>query len=247
MVLANFLKFRSICSWGSVFAHVVLPFCVGLAGCRDEKDPQSIHKAAHVGDSEAVSKFIAGDVDVNERDHKGLSILHLGSRRGHKEIVLQALDAGAKIDARGDNANRTALHLAARNGHSDIVKLLLERGADANAKDIRGLTPLHLANEGGVEVAAALLDKGADPNAENESGETPLHWAAYSKRAEAHDVFKLLLDRGAIVKVDAELDPAIFEPAGTPDLAELLDAVTDKEDENARKNPPRRWVEHQDQ
>ena len=82
----------------------------------------------------------------------------------------------------------TALHIAVQGDHLRVTKLLLFCQADVNAKDNRGLTPLHLAMGG--EVAAVLLASGADVNARDERGGTPLYAAAFRGQ---YDVAVLLL------------------------------------------------------
>ena len=57
---------------------------------------------------------------------------------------------------------------------------LLAAGADPNARDLRGITPLHraVAHKRFLSSAQRLLVNGADPNVRtNVHGTTPLHWA----------------------------------------------------------------------
>ena len=72
------------------------------------------------------------------------------------------------------------LHQAARfTTNPTIVQLLLEAGADANARNDRGLTPLHEgATNSNPVFTAHLLAAGADPNGLDNEGYTPLHYAA---------------------------------------------------------------------
>ena len=64
------------------------------------------------------------------------------------------------------------------NSHIEFVKLLIANNAELNAKDLRGLTPLHRAAVLGLkEIAALLITEGADVNAKDRNGETPLDWA----------------------------------------------------------------------
>ncbi len=72
------------------------------------------------------------------------------------------------------------LHQAARlTTNPTIIQLLLEAGADANARNDRGLTPLHEgATTSNPVVTAHLLAAGADPNGLDNEGYTPLHFAA---------------------------------------------------------------------
>ena len=55
------------------------------------------------------------------------------------------------------------------------LKLLLEAGGDINAKDARGLTPLHeAARWGWNDVVQFLVTRGADLNVKDNRGNTPV-------------------------------------------------------------------------
>jgi ankyrin repeat protein len=75
-----------------------------------------------------------------------------------------------------------SIHVATSAGHIEAVKHHLAAGTDVNAKDYKGMTPLHKAAwNGHTEVAELLIAKGADVNAKCESGiskgQTPLDQA----------------------------------------------------------------------
>jgi len=53
--------------------------------------------------------------------------------------------------------------------------------ADANARDIRGRTPLHYAVKADDKVVVELIKAGADVNARDGDGRTPLHWAVVAR------------------------------------------------------------------
>ena len=61
------------------------------------------------------------------------------AKRGTTEEVRRLLDAGADVNARGDDGV-TALHEAAYYGPADVVQLLIDHGADVNARVVKGLT-----------------------------------------------------------------------------------------------------------
>lgn len=85
---------------------------------------------------------------------------------GKTDMVRFLLEKGADVDEMGiyhpydrrcEERVGSALHQAARNGHQDIVALLLGEGADVNLKDLRGRTPLALAEAEGNDAVKSLL------------------------------------------------------------------------------------------
>ena len=85
---------------------------------------------------------------------------------GKTDMVRFLLAKGADVDEMGiyhpydrrcEERVGSALHQAARKGHEDIVSLLLGEGADVNLKDLRGRTPLALAEAAGNDAVKSLL------------------------------------------------------------------------------------------
>ena len=69
---------------------------------------------------------------------------------------------------------------AARNGHHDICRLLIDKGAQLEAKNTKGLTPLHIAvTQGHIEIVRLLCDRGADIEAQEFLGRRTLHNAVF--------------------------------------------------------------------
>lgn len=163
-------------------------------------------------------------MNVNEKDKKGRTALHIASWRGLDNVAKSLLAAGAKIDA-CDNDNATALHLAVMQKHSSVVNLLLSRDANPNATTARkdptltavkgGLTPLHIAAYRGYqEIMKTLLDAkhiNVSPR-DYGSGYTPLHEACRGCNSECEEddeknhaeVASLLIENGADVNATTE-------------------------------------------
>eukprot|EP00899_Mesostigma_viride_P022956 jgi/Mesvir1/3845/Mv19811-RA.1 len=121
-----------------------------------------------------VSLFLDGS---NAQD-----MLFHAAELGSRVLVLQSIDAGARIDCR-DEVGWTVLHWCAGSqgpGHTDVANILLREGADPNVQDQwSGHTPLHVAAlRGNARVAAALLAHGANPESRDKSLRTPLHLAS---------------------------------------------------------------------
>ena len=64
------------------------------------------------------------------------------SNKGHVQIVLLLLAAGANLDM-VCHAGFTALMRACGAGHLQVVRVLLEAGANTDAADNNGRTALH--------------------------------------------------------------------------------------------------------
>ena len=117
-----------------------------------------------------------------------------------------------------------AIHDAALDGNLPAIKNILAAQPDAvNARDEKGLQPLHLAViKGHDDVVRVLLDSGADIEAKNADGYTSLQLSAIMGKKETA---KLLLERKA--KIDAQDNdqmPALHWAVGydNKEIVELL-------------------------
>lgn len=92
---------------------------------------------------------ILSNLDMNVRDHQGMTPLHWAARC-HSDLsnIQTIVAAGADIDAR-DSEGRTPLHHAARFSTPRITKQLLKMGAAPKPLDRCGNTPLSLAIRAG--------------------------------------------------------------------------------------------------
>jgi len=229
-----------------------------LVGCSESQPKRpdiSIHKAAALGNIEAVKQHLATGTDVNAKDLTGFAPLVFAASCGHKEIVELLIAKGADVNVK--NSGKTPLDWAIKQSHTETAELLhkhggkrgselplatlfeavkqvdlqgvkdfLAKGADVNAKDDSGWTPLiHAANRGHNEVAALLIAKGADVNAKNEGGVTTLSFAV----SEGHkEIAELLIAKGADVntKDDSGWTPLYYAARrGHKEIAELLIAA----------------------
>ena len=174
----------------------------------DGLGPELLLWAASCGQIRIIQLLVDAGVNVDSKDERGRTSLHLAVERYHPQLVRFLLRANASINARttaGYQAgikglvhhNMTALHLAVVNGHKDILMMLLEGGAIVDAQDGKKWTALHLAAESGrKDVVRALLHANADVHMQDEGGSTPLRWAALNGHSE---VVRSLLEAGAEV------------------------------------------------
>eukprot|EP00057_Strongylocentrotus_purpuratus_P015434 XP_011669908.1 PREDICTED: ankyrin repeat domain-containing protein 50-like [Strongylocentrotus purpuratus] len=167
-----------------------------------------------------VTKYlISQGAEVNKRDNKGWTPLHISAKNGHLDVTEYLISEGAEVN-RGMDDGLTALHSASKNGHLDVTKYLISRGAECwtalriaaskglditkyliskgaevNKEDNRGLTALHsAAQQGYLDVTEYLISQGAEVTKKDKAGKTPLHHAVQNGYLE---VVKALLEGGA--------------------------------------------------
>lgn len=81
--------------------------------------------------------------DLNERDERGLTPLHVSAGRGDAPAVRALLQRGADPRLLDNRMGASPLHLAAQSGSIEVAKLLLAAGAFLNLQaPTHGVTPL---------------------------------------------------------------------------------------------------------
>ncbi|MCH2181925.1 MAG: ankyrin repeat domain-containing protein [Mariniblastus sp.] len=137
---------------------LIIVAAVLLVGCGP-----NIHEATWTGNIQLVKQHIDANVDVNGKNEKGETPLHIAAVFCHEEIVELLIANGADVHA-GDEIGWTPLHRAAYSFTTGrrpaiIAERLIAAGAEVNAKSENGSTPLDVANNWGHEPAAACLRK----------------------------------------------------------------------------------------
>jgi ankyrin repeat protein len=151
--------------------------------------------------------LIQNGANVVAHDRNGGNILEKAARYGGPKLIRSILEAGADIT---DEAPLASAALS--RGKIENVRLLVEAGADVNATEGLSEPALHAACAmADLEVVAYLLDNGADINLKCGRYGSPL--CAFLKGIatafkSGHDVFLLLLRRGARVDVEALMSAA---------------------------------------
>ncbi len=214
----------------------------------------ALHWAATCGHDSVVKVLLDHGADIRAENANGKTALHSAVCIGElyepsRAVVAMLLDHGADINAR-DERSWTPLHWAAVMRHANIAKFLIARGADydvfaaaamgdtkrlgellgrqpdlACSTTLAGLTPLHLAANGGkLPIAELLLAQGADVNAADRAGDTPLHATAEGNHPE---VARLLLAHNADANARNRNGETASERASSrhhPEMAQLLEA-----------------------
>lgn len=84
-------------------------------------------------------------LNIEDKNVKGTTALHLAAENGKLEVVSLLLKDGAKVGTL-DMKNLTTLHYAATNGDVDVIKMLLKSdNSTLELEDVNGNTPLLLA------------------------------------------------------------------------------------------------------
>ncbi|HEY5610602.1 MAG TPA: ankyrin repeat domain-containing protein, partial [Thermoanaerobaculia bacterium] len=160
-----------------------------------EFTPESFLDAVDDGEMKAVELFLRGKIDVNAKNSRGETALHIAADDDDAKLIAMFLKAGADVNAKDKNGE-TPLFRAAGNGHGGVkaTQPLIAAGADLTLKYEYGNTAMHEAVMSDFEVPLkALIAAGADINAKNEEGETPLRIAAMYGRK----VTPILIQAGA--------------------------------------------------
>jgi ankyrin repeat protein len=103
-------------------------------------------KAAKKGDLEKLKALLENEKTLlGAQDTDGSTALHCAAWKGHREVVMFLLKAGADVHSHNNNDHwgTTPLHAAAHANQAVIAQLLIDAGADVNAKDMDGKTPLY--------------------------------------------------------------------------------------------------------
>ena len=134
----------------------------------DKQGNIAIHYAAANGHLSCVKLFLETAYSVSPgKDSPPLFHVDVCNRRGESPLLLAAGGSNMKLiecllDNKGGGANIegggsethpcfvTPLMRACECGQIKVALLLLQRGADKEARDSRGLTPLHYAAAGGL-------------------------------------------------------------------------------------------------
>ena len=122
-----------------------------------------------------------------QAENESLAVLFAYALKGNLEKVKElttATDAkpGIDVKAKDKRFGTTALHAAARGCHMGVIKYLVKKGADINAKNKKGITPLHMTtkcqDKRNAKSTLVMLVLGADVSATSRGGNNVLHMAA---------------------------------------------------------------------
>ncbi|KAJ3464737.1 hypothetical protein MRS44_009523 [Fusarium solani] len=212
--------------WAVIYGHKDVVW--ELKSTIDEPDMYgwtSLHLATmyHERGSDLLQTVLQLSTEREAPDRKSRTPLILACEKGNLQAVHELIHAGVNVNATMRDGV-TALHCAIVYGsNSSLVQALVDKGAKMNTstKAFGGLSPFHLAAQGGHDVIMGVLLSALDdldPDARSlvighcdNEGQTALHVAASFSRLE---VIKLLLAAGA--------DPERIDKRGATPLHSAL-------------------------
>lgn len=190
-----------------------------------------LRKAVRSGDAESVSRVIASNAYVDQRDSEGNTPLMIAARLGHLDIVVQLIESGGASPNRWNDDSNNALTLAADAGHRKVVEylwtvaskevcqsvgelsLLIGEKRRRRKKDARVEKLVEAATGGLEDVVSQLISEGVAPDSISQEGQSALHLAAFYSRL---GVMELLLQSGASADVLNEDEGPCGGPFSTP-------------------------------
>jgi ankyrin repeat protein len=177
---------------------------------KDNFDVTVLVAAANANNTSVARMAIEKGLNVNQKSSypasalAGATPLSLAASYGNTELVRLLIAKGADVNAVSappafpvkngivNLGDFTPLMLASTYGPPEVVRMLLEAGAKVDARDHRGMTPLHFAVSSETqnrEIVRLLLDKGAEPAAKMETEETAADWVRKFEHPDMAELF----------------------------------------------------------
>jgi ankyrin repeat protein len=153
-----------------------------------------LYKAAREGQVEVARVLLARGAVVHRGDSLGRTPIYAAAFKGHEEVVMILLRAGADIRLRGNPNGWTPLTATCSEGHLGVTRLLLRhmRGEGLDERDVNGSTALSWAcYRRHAEVCRALLLAGADDTIADNDGVTPRQEAQQAQDNPCTAVFEV--------------------------------------------------------
>ncbi len=171
---------------------------VDLNGKNEDNGNCLLHEAVKKDLIEIAKILINKGLDVNIKNHEGITPLHAAVESGNFEMVELLLDKGADPNTK-DKYDCTPLYRAVYGKKLLVIKKLVEGGADMNILGESGLSPLCYSIKNSCDdIAEFLIESGADVNLRNNDGFTPLHYAV----GRGDDkMIELLMENGAEINM----------------------------------------------
>jgi ankyrin repeat protein len=190
-----------------------------------------LHRAAEIGDLEALAAAVADGADLDARDAQGRTPLLVAAHADQVAAFRALLEAGADVDLQDDLLDNPFLWAGAE-GRLEILRLANDAGADpAITNRYGGIALIPASERGHIEIVRYLLDEtDVDVDHVNRLGWTALLEAILlSDGGPRHqEIVRMLLDAGAdpdLADGDGMKPLAHARAKGFREIAGLLEAA----------------------
>lgn len=185
------------------------------ANARDDELKTPMHYAVESGNLSILYMLCEVGADLSACDYSHTTPLHLAAKRASGVLVRDLLGLRTDPDVR-DLEGRTPLHYCCLSERPAVaVTMLLQKGANVAARDLRGISPIHLAAESGVDaIVRELALFGANLDCEDSNGERPMD---YAMKKSNNMVIEVLRELGATDPTKAKSNSLADSRRQTPD------------------------------
>lgn len=140
----------------SIFFVIIVGLTIVMANFYKDA---GLHVAAHFGQYDQVVELLKDpNVNVDERDKFGGTVLHAAIWQADMRIVEALVEYGFDINARGAQTGFTPLHDAVKAENKDAFRYLLGKGADPFIKDNQNMDVMEYALEEDQTKYVAILE-----------------------------------------------------------------------------------------
>ena len=124
-----------------------------------------LYLAAQEGFEDLAKLLIANGANVDTvTSDDGVSALHIAVQFGHTKVVKLLIHSNANLNSIKKDDGNTPLMVALQSLRTDIAKMLIQAGANVSIYNAKGISPLMLASNRGLdELVITLLNAGEDP------------------------------------------------------------------------------------
>ncbi len=190
---------------------------------RNLEGRSALHLAVDQATKTTVDLLLGHGSDVDARDERGNTPLHVAARRGDAEIVRVLAERSKRL---ANQEGIRPVHEAAFHGKADVFQLLFEpsKATDLNAEQ---QSLLHFAAFGGdLDILRTLLPFFSSVDLPDENGWTPLFYAVQDGQVEA---VGLLLEHGASSRYRADDRSTPLHHAGSSGVSGVLREMLEQE------------------